>query len=128
MTSFPAEQRQDLPVTGELVRELLTGTIELPGADFRVLMYYATGTELGDTVRETAREIAQALNLHEGSVGKSVKRLGEGGWLERSYKVGRVAFYRVGPKVMELAAGAEEDEQPLAEVHQLPARAELFEE
>jgi hypothetical protein len=127
--TFPAEQRDDLPVTAELIHEILMSTTELPGSDYRVLTYYVTAAALGDTVRKTAKDIGEELNLHGGSVGKSVKRLVDAEWLEFAYKVGKVPFYRVGPRVTRPAAAmAQAQDQPLAQVHQLPVRIQEDEE
>lgn len=118
MTS-PAQNRDDLPVTAQLLQQVLIGTAALPGADFRVLTYYITAGPLGDTVRETAKDIAGQLKLSAGSVSKSIKRLRDENWLERSYTVGSVSFYRAGTRVLDLAADRDE-EQHLAAVHHLP--------
>ncbi|MCU4750262.1 MarR family transcriptional regulator [Streptomyces sp. G-5] len=124
MTSVPAEQQyRELPVTAELMREALMSTIELPGADFRVLTYYMTRAPLGDAIRETGKDISQELGLHSGSFSKSIKRLRDGAWLELAYTVGKVSFYRVGPRLLESAAPVGEPEgQGLAQVHPFPIR------
>lgn len=123
MTS-PATERVELPVTAELMHEILTRTAEQPGADFRVLTYYVTSAALGDTIRQTAKDVAQVLKLSQGSVSRSIKRLLTDGWLQVAYTVGSVSFYRAGPKVMDLAlAEAHTDGQHLAEVHHLPVRS-----
>ncbi|MGP3991653.1 winged helix-turn-helix domain-containing protein [Streptomyces sp. 3N207] len=101
--TFPAARQPELPFTPELMHELLLGTADAPGADFRVLSYYATAVPLGETVRKTAKEIAHAVQLSPPNTGKSIRRLVEAGWLEVSYRIGRVTFYRVGPRVMTLA-------------------------
>lgn len=112
----------ELPVTAALMHEMLTQTAERPGADFRVLTYYVTAAPLGNTIRRTAKEIAQELKLSPGSVSKSIKRLLVDGWLQVAYTVGSVSFYKAGPKVMNLAVADIED-LPLAQVHHLPVPA-----
>ncbi|MEU8828876.1 winged helix-turn-helix domain-containing protein [Streptomyces sp. NPDC048636] len=120
--TLPAARRPELPFTPELMHGILLGTADAPGADFRVLSYYATAVPLGETVRKTAKEIAQTVQLSPPNTGKSIRRLVEEGWLEVSYRVGRVTFYRVGPRVMTLAAQSpEEDSRPaVASVSYLP--------
>ena len=123
MTS-PAEERAQLPLTPELLHDILTQTAERPGADYRVLMFYVTEAPLGDTVRLTAKEIAPQLHLSPGSLSRSITRLRDEDWLEVAYKVGHVPFYRVGNKVMELALRYDQvDDRPLADVHHLPIRS-----
>ncbi|NSC25734.1 winged helix-turn-helix domain-containing protein [Streptomyces albus subsp. chlorinus] len=102
--TFPATRPSEQSFSQELMHELLLGTADAPGADFRVLSYYATVVPLGETVRKTAKEISQALRLSPPNTGRSVRRLVEDGWLEVSYRMGRVTFYRVGPRVMTLAS------------------------
>ncbi|MBO8189689.1 MULTISPECIES: hypothetical protein [Streptomyces] len=121
--TFPVTRRAELPFTPELMHALLLGTAEAPGADFRVLSYYATAVPLGETVRKTAKEISRAVQLSPPNTGKSVRRLVEDGWLEVSYRMGRVTFYRVGPRVIELAARSAEGDSPRggASVSYLPS-------
>ncbi|MDF4254569.1 MULTISPECIES: winged helix-turn-helix domain-containing protein [unclassified Streptomyces] len=120
--TFPATPQSELPFTPELMHTLLLATCEAPGADFRVLSYYATAVPLGETVRKTAKEIAQAIQLSPPNTGKSIRRLVEGGWLQVSYRMGRVTFYRVGPRVTALAAeSAESDSCAVASVSYLPS-------
>jgi len=107
--TFAAPRRSEVLFTPELMHALLLGTAEAPGADFRVLSYYATAVPLGETVRKTAKEISQAVQLSPPNTGKSVRRLVEDGWLEVSYRMGRVTFYRVGPRVIHLAAQSAEE-------------------
>jgi len=107
--TFPAARQPELSFTPELMHELLLGTAEAPGADFRLLSFYATAVPLGETVRKTAKEIAQAVQLSPPNTGKSIRRLVEDGWLEVSYRIGRVTFYRVGPRVMTLATQPSEE-------------------
>lgn len=102
--TFPVTRRSELPFTPELMHALLLGTAEAPGADFRVLSYYATAVPLGETVRKTAKEISQAVQLSPPNTGRSIRRLVAGGWLEISYRMGRVTFYRVGQRVIDLAS------------------------
>ncbi|MEU7222276.1 MarR family transcriptional regulator [Streptomyces chrestomyceticus] len=123
MTSSPIEQNAGLPLTPAVTRELLLRTADLPGADWRVLAYYVTAAPLGQTVRETAKVVAEALQLSPGSISKSISRLIDGGWLTIAFRVGRVPFYRAGDQVMRLAVSNEEqDEAPLASVRHLPIR------
>lgn len=130
--TFPAEQQGDLPFTPELMGEILRRTADAPGADYRVLSYVITGTPLGHTLRKTFKEIAQDLKISAPSVGKSVQRLVDAGWLEFSYSMGRVSFYRAGPNVTTLARMYTPDEreaddvtaQELAPILSLPNRAE----
>ncbi|SES38645.1 hypothetical protein [Streptomyces qinglanensis] len=106
--TFPATPQSELPFTPELMHTLLLGTAEAPGADFRVLSYYATAVPLGETVRKTAKEISGAVQLSPPNTGKSIRRLVEDGWLEVSYRMGRVTFYRVGPRVIASAVRSTE--------------------
>lgn len=124
MTSSPVEQRVGFPLTSAVTRELLLRTVDLPGADWRVLTYYLTAAPLGHTVRETAKTVAEKLELSPGSISKSISRLVDGGWLIVAYRVGRVAFYRAGDPLIDLAiADQGQDEPKLATVRQLPVRA-----
>ncbi|WP_328406367.1 MarR family transcriptional regulator (plasmid) [Streptomyces sp. NBC_00390] len=121
--TFPAQERVELPVTGDLARGLLEATASLPGADFRVLMSYVTAAPLGETIRQTAQDVAAFLQISPGTVSRSLKKLTSSGWLVISYKVGTVPFYKVGPKVLEMAqceAAEATHDQPLAQVHHLP--------
>nr|WP_223244331.1 helix-turn-helix domain-containing protein [Streptomyces sp. CBMA156] len=107
------------------MHELLLRTAGAPGADFRVLAFYATAVPLGQTVRTVGKAIAESLRLSEPTVSKSIKRLAAEGWLELVYRQGPINFYRVGPLVMEAAAellveGEEQDEDDLATIHHLP--------
>ncbi|MFL4496477.1 MarR family transcriptional regulator [Streptomyces sp. VTCC 41912] len=123
MTSSPIEQNAGLPLSPAVIRELLLRTADLPGADWRVLSYYMTAVPLGQTVRDTAKTVAEALQLSPGSISKSISRLIDGGWLAIAFRVGRVPFYRAGDQVIQLAvADEDQDEQPLATVRQLPVR------
>ncbi|WP_326693262.1 MULTISPECIES: hypothetical protein [unclassified Streptomyces] len=119
--TFPA-QRSELLFTPQLMHALLVGTADAPGADFRVLSYYATAVPLGETVRKTLKEISQALQLSPPNTGKSTRRLVKDGWLEVSYRMGRVTFYRAGPRVIALAAQPPEEgsQQALASISYLP--------
>ncbi|WP_331752252.1 helix-turn-helix domain-containing protein [Streptomyces sp. NBC_00829] len=125
--TFPAQERVELPVTGDLARSILAATASLPGADYRVLMSYVTAVPLGETIRETAQDVAAFLKISPGTVSRSLKKLTSTGWLEVSYRVGTVPFYKAGPQVLEMAqAEASEGmghEQPLAQVHHLPVRS-----
>ncbi|MFJ8388627.1 hypothetical protein ACIQ9Q_29700 [Streptomyces sp. NPDC094438] len=122
MTS-PAMQRRDLPLSPDLMRQLLVHTAYLPGADFRVLTFYVTAARLGETVRETAKTAAATVKISEGTTSKSIGRLVADGWLALAFRVGTVPFYRAGDKVLELAlADGDQVEQPLATVSHLPVR------
>ncbi|MFD3889989.1 hypothetical protein [Streptomyces microflavus] len=121
MTS-PVMRPRELPFSADLMRKLLEETAELPGADYRVLSYYVTAVPLGDTVRDTAKVVAETVKLTEGTVSKSIGRLVNGGWLARAFRVGAVSFYRAGDRVLELAAGDDQVEQALATVSHLPMR------
>ncbi|MER6256822.1 helix-turn-helix domain-containing protein [Streptomyces sp. NPDC001584] len=122
MTS-PAMQRRNLPFSPDLMRQLLVHTADLPGADFRVLTYYVTAVPLGDTVRETAKTVAETVKISRGSTSKSIGRLVAEGWLALAFRVGTVPFYRAGDKVLELVESDEgHAEQPLATVSHLPMR------
>ncbi|MFE1783826.1 hypothetical protein ACFW9F_14860 [Streptomyces sp. NPDC059506] len=121
--TITAEQQPDFPASGELIHKILLATTELPGAAHRTLTYYVTKAPLGQTIREPAKDIAHALGLHEGSVSKSIRRLLAEGWLQVSYTVGSVSFYKAGPRIVELAFPQETREQPLAVVHHLPLQA-----
>ncbi|MFH9439261.1 MarR family transcriptional regulator [Streptomyces rochei] len=122
MTSpSPAVRPRDLPLSADLMRKLLVQTADLPGADFRVLTFYVTAAPLGETVRETAKTVAETVKISRGSTSKSISRLLAEGWLSRVFRVGTVPFYRVGDKVLELAA-EEADVEQLAPVRHLPVR------
>lgn len=75
LMTFPA-QRSELLFTPQLMHALLVGTADAPGADFRVLSYYATAVPLGETVRKTLKEISQALQLSPPNTGKSTHAAG----------------------------------------------------
>ncbi|BBG20726.1 putative replication initiation protein (plasmid) [Actinacidiphila reveromycinica] len=121
MTS-PAEVRHEVELTSEMQRQLLLLTAGTPGADWRVLTYYLTAAPIGQTVREVAKDVAEALRLSPGSVSKSVNRLVKTDFLEVAYRVGAVNFYRAGPEVLALATATDDDDQPLATVSHLPMR------
>ncbi|MDW8803673.1 helix-turn-helix domain-containing protein [Streptomyces scabiei] len=125
MTSpSPALPPRALPLSADLMRNLLVHTAKLPGADFRVLTYYVTAAPLGETVRETAKTVSEAVEISRGSTSKSIGRLVADGWLAPAFRVGTVPFYRAGDRVLELAAAAFEGqaEQHLATVSHLPVR------
>ncbi|MFE2529439.1 MarR family transcriptional regulator [Streptomyces sp. NPDC059382] len=127
MTS-PAQEWTEIPVTPQLTMQLLKATASRPGADYRVLTYYVNAAPLGDTVRETAKDVSAFLELSQGTVSKSLTRLVADGWMEISYTVARVAQYRAGRMVMELAlAEVGQQNQPLAQVHHLPVRTSVEE-
>ncbi|MFH9871581.1 hypothetical protein ACH4NT_36590 [Streptomyces lydicus] len=88
------------------------------------MTYYITAAPLGQTVRVTAKVVAEAVKLSPGSISKSISRLVNGGWLSLAFRVGRVPFYRAGDQVLALAAGDEGDQggSQLATVRQLPVR------
>ncbi|MFD4320509.1 MarR family transcriptional regulator [Streptomyces sp. NPDC058548] len=122
MTS-PAMRRHELPFSADLMGKLLVETAGFPGADFRVLTYYATAVPLGETVRDTAKTVAETVQISPGSVSKSIARLVPLGWLAFAFRVGSVNFYRVGDKVLELAeTEVAQEAQPLATVSHLPVR------
>ncbi|MEU9480783.1 helix-turn-helix domain-containing protein [Streptomyces sp. NPDC048191] len=122
MTS-PVMRSRELPLSADLMRNLLVHTAELPGADFRVLTYYVTAAPLGETVRETAKTVAEAVKISRGSTSKSISRLVADGWLALAFRVGTVPFYRAGNKVLELAEAEEaEAGQQMASVSHLPVR------
>lgn len=121
--STPAHDQGHPELTAGLLHEILLRTAGAQGADFRVLSFYMTAAPLGQIVRVPAKDVAAALKLTGPSVSKSVKRLREAGWLKTAYRIGNVSFYRVGPKVLSLAAAEHdpaEQEQPLATVTALP--------
>ncbi|MFE9613149.1 helix-turn-helix domain-containing protein [Streptomyces bauhiniae] len=123
MTSPTTAMRpRALPFSVDLMRKLLVETAELPGADFRVLTYYLTAAPLGDTVRETAKVVAETVKISRGSTSKSISRLVADGWLTLAFRVGTVPFYRASNKVLELAAEDDRPEEPLATVRHLPLR------
>ncbi|MFF8809884.1 MULTISPECIES: MarR family transcriptional regulator [Streptomyces] len=123
MTSPTTAMRpRALPFSADLMRKLLVETAELPGADFRVLTYYLTAAPLGDTIRETAKVVAETVKISRGSTSKSISRLVADGWLALAFRVGTVPFYRAGNKVLELAAEDDRPEEPLATVRHLPLR------
>ncbi|MFF2549278.1 hypothetical protein ACFVUY_42890 [Kitasatospora sp. NPDC058063] len=120
-----AMTRDTADFTPALMHELLLRTAGAPGADFRVLVFYATAVPLGQTVRTVGKAIAESLRLSEPTVSKSIRRLAAEGWLELVYRQGPINFYRVGPLVMEAAAellgeNEEQDEGDLATIHHLP--------
>lgn len=121
MTS-PAMRQHELLLSSDLMRKLLVETADLPGADFRVLTYYVTAAPLGETVRDTAKTIAETVEISQGSVSKSIARLVSRGWLGFVFRVGSVNFYRAGDKVLELAAAEGAQEAQLATVSHLPVR------
>lgn len=130
MTSAATEHHQP-QLTPEAMHRILLATVDRQGGDYRVLTYYATVAPLGETVRQTAREIAGYLGLHEGSVGKAVKRLARDGWLELAFTIAGVNQYRVGPRLMEYCTRPADSLHPrettrmrtaLASVHHLPTR------
>lgn len=118
--TFPAEQRCDLPFTPELMREVLLRTAHMPGADLRDLTSYVTAVPIGQTIRETAKAVAETVKLSPPSTSTSIRRLLIEGWLEVAYRVGTVNFYRAGHKVTDLAGAEEHEDQPLATVSHLP--------
>ncbi|MCX5278008.1 MULTISPECIES: MarR family transcriptional regulator [Streptomyces] len=122
--TVPVEQTNDaLAYTPDLGREVLLGTAGYAGSHYRILQYVLTSVPLGNTLRETARDIAAALGVTEGTVSKGVKKLSAEGWLATAYSIGVVNFYMAGPKVFELAEKkAQEEDQPLATVSHLPVR------
>jgi hypothetical protein len=117
-----AEEPYGFELTAQVQRALLLRTASMPGADYRVLSYYLTAAPLGQTVREVAKDVAEALGLNPGSVSKALGRLVRGRFLEVAYRVGAVNFYRAGAIVLELAEAGEDSEPPLATVTQLPVR------
>ena len=119
--TMPVEQTDELLFSQDLMNKILIETAGSPGADYRVLSYYVTAVPLGQTVRKTAREVAGAIQVTEGTASKSIKRLLSGGWLEVVYAVAGVNFYRVGPRVLDLLD--EQEDQPLATVSHLPVRS-----
>lgn len=110
MTTSAMPQQHDVEFTQALMHQLLRQTAGSPGADFRVLIFYATAVPLGQTVRTVGKLIAEELKLSEPTVSKSIKRLVGEGWLELVYRQGPINFYRVGPLVMLAAAAAAGDE------------------
>ncbi|MFG3229941.1 hypothetical protein ACGF07_34850 [Kitasatospora sp. NPDC048194] len=126
MTTPAMTREQTAELTPALMHELLLRTAGAPGADFRVLAFYATAVPLGQTVRTVGKAVAESLRLSEPTVSKSIKRLAADGWLELVYRQGPINFYRVGPLVMEAAAELlgeneerDQDEDDLATVHHL---------
>lgn len=105
-------EQYEVPLTAELMRQLLLRTINAPGADYRVLTYFVTSAPLGMTVRKTFRDVAIELGISPPNVGKSVNRLAEARWLEVSHRIGRVTYYRVGPNVTTLAQRSLDDGKP----------------
>ncbi|MGW2546140.1 hypothetical protein ACWC5I_36050 [Kitasatospora sp. NPDC001574] len=123
MTTAAMNREQRAEFTQGLMYELLVRTAGAPGADFRVLAFYATVVPLGQTVRTVGKLVAEKLRLSEPTVSKSIKRLAAEGWLELVYRQGPINFYRVGPRVMEAAdelGGAAAEDEDLATVHRLP--------
>ncbi|MDH6710777.1 DNA-binding MarR family transcriptional regulator [Kitasatospora sp. MAA19] len=125
--STPAmHQEHDADFTQALMHEILLRTAGAPGADFRVLAFYATAAPLGQTVRIVAKSVAEGLKLSEPTVSKSIRRLAQEGWLELSYRQGPINFYRVGPLVRQVVEclqrreGEDEAAEDLATVHHLP--------
>jgi hypothetical protein len=119
--TLPIEQATALPYTQDLSKQVLLKTAGYAGAHYRILQYVLTSVPLGNTLRETARDIAGALGVTEGTVSKGVKKLSAEGWLSTAYSIGKVNFYKAGPKVFELAEEEAED-HPLATVSHLPLR------
>ncbi|GAA2127312.1 hypothetical protein GCM10009759_79720 [Kitasatospora saccharophila] len=126
MTTSTMSQQYEAEFTPALLHQLLLQTAGVPGADFRVLVFYATAVPLGQTVRIVGKSIAEKLKLSEPTVSKSIRRLAGEGWLELVYRQGPINFYRVGPLVLQAAAAANGDEtgdedvdDALATVHHL---------
>lgn len=124
MTS-PAEQLEEprFMEAGELNALLLRSKLK-QGADVKVLMFYATATEMGEPVRSTATDIGKLVGLSTTSASRSIGRLAENGWLQLAYTAVGVKFYRLGPAAIALAvqqpAGDQGDaDAPLAVVHRL---------
>ncbi|MFI1521401.1 winged helix-turn-helix domain-containing protein [Kitasatospora cineracea] len=122
MTAHAMPQQHDAEFTQALMHQLMLQTAGAPGADFRVLVFYATAVPLGQTVRVVGKSIAEELKLSEPTVSKSIRRLAGEGWLELVYRQGPINFYRIGPRVMQAASAADGDEDvddDLATVHHL---------
>lgn len=124
MTS-PAEQLEEprFMEAGELNALLLRSKLK-QGADVKVLMFYATATEMGEPVRSTATDIGKLVGLSTTSASRSIGRLAENGWLQLAYTAVGVKFYRLGPAAIALAVqqsadGQDDVDAPLAVVHQL---------
>jgi DNA-binding IclR family transcriptional regulator len=110
---------------GELNALLLRSKLK-QGADVKVLMFYATATEMGEPVRSTATDIGKLVGLSTTSASRSIGRLAENGWLQLAYTAVGVKFYRLGPAAIALAVqqsseGQDDVDAPLAVVHQLHA-------
>ena len=105
------------------VHTLLLKAGSMPGADLRVLLYYATAVPVGQPVSMTATDIGKALGLSTTSASRSVGRLVQGGWLKLAYTAVSAKFYSLNPGALgSQGPTAVEDqaaEQPLAQVHQL---------
>ncbi|MFI9206389.1 hypothetical protein [Streptomyces sp. NPDC053048] len=121
--TVPAEEAAALPYTSDLGKEILLRTAGYAGSHYRILQYVLTSVPLGNTLRETARDIAAAIGIAEGTVSKGVKKLSADGWLATAFSIGIVNFYKAGPKVFQIAEELmEPDHQPLATVSHLPVR------
>lgn len=125
MTSPATEQLEEprFMEAGELNALLLRSKLK-QGADVKVLMFYATATEMGEPVRSTATDIGKLVGLSTTSASRSIGRLAENGWLQLAYTAVGVKFYRLGPAAIALAIqqpadGQDDADAPLAVVHQL---------
>ncbi|MFE3875394.1 MarR family transcriptional regulator [Kitasatospora sp. NPDC059146] len=107
------------------INSLLLRASSLPGADLRMLMYYATAVPVGAAVTKTTTDIGRELGLSTTSASRSIGRLAAGGWLELSHAAVGSRFYVLG----RVALGIEVDQEDeavadgrLAQVHQLRPR------
>ncbi|MFJ4880888.1 MarR family transcriptional regulator [Streptomyces sp. NPDC088745] len=109
--------------TAEQLHDVLLRIPNLPGADVRMLFYFATAVPAGEAVPETVSAIGQKLGLSTTSSSRSIHRLVAGGWLELAYVAANIRFYRLGPTATgEAPSEPSEDRAELAVIHHLPVR------
>lgn len=89
------------------INALLLRAGSLPGADLRMLMYYATAVPIGEAVTKTTTDIGRELGLSTTSASRSIGRLAAAGWLELSHSAVGSRFYVLG----RAALGIETDEK-----------------
>ncbi|MGW4806455.1 MarR family transcriptional regulator [Kitasatospora sp. NPDC004272] len=110
------------------INSLLVRAGSMPGADLRMLMYFATAVPVGQPVTTTITDIGRELGLSTTSASRSIGRLAAGGWLEQAYEAVGSRFYVLGRVALgiEVDQAGQVDEADadgqLAQVHQLRPR------
>ncbi|MFE2174442.1 MarR family transcriptional regulator [Kitasatospora sp. NPDC059462] len=105
------------------INSLLLRASSLPGADLRMLMYFATAVPVGAAVTKTTTDIGRELGLSTTSASRSIGRLAAGGWLELSHSAVGSRFYVLGRVALGIEVDQEDEDGQLAQVHQLRPRA-----